>query len=196
MQRRIHVPGIDREETHAIDLSLFSPDCRQMAESSLARAVCAPPGIRIDGRVAGNVDHGSATPITGGGGKGTEQGFRQSEWPQQVYGERLLQFLTFRVSKGCEWSRAEARCIVDKNIEPTEVADNLQRHRVDVTLAPDIADDSERTSTIGCQLNGLGGASHKGDASTLFGEQSDECESEAGRPSGDGHAKSFEPGIG
>jgi hypothetical protein len=43
MQRRIHVPGIDREETHAIDLSLFSPDCRQMEESSLARAVCAHP---------------------------------------------------------------------------------------------------------------------------------------------------------
>ena len=45
-------------------------------------------------------------------------------------------------------------------------------------------------------LNGCGGAGDEGDASALVGEQSDQCESEAGRPSGDGDAKIFDPGIG
>src|SRR5262245_4799535 len=177
MQRRIHVPGIDREETHAIDLSLFSPDCRQMAECSLACAVCAPPRIGVDGCVAGNVDHDGAAPIPGRGGKGPEQGFGQSEGAQQVHGERVLQFLAFRVGKGCEWSRTEARCVVDKHVEPAEVADNLQRNRVDVVLAPDVADNSVCASAIGYELNGRGGAGYEGDTSALVGEQPGECES-------------------
>src|SRR5262249_29447687 len=144
----------------------------------------------------GNVDHNSAAPIPGRGGKSAEQGFGQSERPQQVHSDRLLQFLAFRVGKGCEWGRAEARCVVNENVEPAEVSDDLQRNRVDVALSSDVADNSARARAIGCQLNGRGGAGDEGDTSTLVGEQSDECESEAGRPSGDGDAKIFDPGIG
>ncbi len=69
-------------------------------------------------------------------------------------------------------------------------------NRIGVALAPDVADDSVRARAIGCELNGWGGAGYEGDTSAPASEQPGERESKAGRPSGDGDAKIFDPGIG
>ena len=44
VQRRVHVAGVDREETDAVGLCLLGPDCRQVVERRLAGAVGAPAG--------------------------------------------------------------------------------------------------------------------------------------------------------
>ena len=44
VQRRVHVARIERQKAHAVGLCLLGPDCRQVAERRLARAIGAPPG--------------------------------------------------------------------------------------------------------------------------------------------------------
>ena len=71
-----------------------------------------------------------------------------------------------------------------------KIANGLQCDRVDVFLAPDIADNSTRPSLIGDPLDRSGGTSDKGNACAADDKQPDESQSEPGRSTGDGHPQS------
>ena len=141
VQWRVHVAGIDGEETDAVGFASSA----QMAvrwRSAFAGAIGAPTRIGVDARVAGDVDDKRPASVAGGGGKRAEQGFGQPERPQQVDRERLLQVLAIGVGKRRERRRAEARCVVDEDVKAVKIAGDLQRDRVNVVLAPDVTDDS------------------------------------------------------
>ncbi len=90
---------------------------------------------------------------------------------------------------------SEVRSVVDERIEPAEVPRDLQRQRIDVFLASDVADDAARASLLGDLLDGRGGAGDEGDTSASGGKEPDKGETQAGRPARDGDAKRFEISI-
>src|SRR5262249_12976789 len=96
----------------------------------------------------------------------------------------------FRVGERHERGRSEARCTVDEHIEPAKIASDLQCDRVDVFLAPDVADNSTRPCLIGDPLDSTSSTSDKGNVSAADHKQADESQSEAGRSTRDGYAQS------
>ncbi len=96
MQRRIHVAGVDREETTPSALASSAQIAVRWRKRCLAGAIGAPAGIGVDGRVAGNVDHQRAAPVASGCGKRAEQRLGQAECADQIDRQRLLQLLRIR----------------------------------------------------------------------------------------------------
>ena len=110
----------------------------------------------------------------------------------QVDGQRLLQRLALGVGQQRQRHRPEARRVVDQHVEPAEAAGDLQRDRVDVVLAADVADDAVRAGRVGGALDGARGAGDEGDARAVRGELPHQRQAEAGGAAGDGDAQPVE----
>src|SRR5437588_2887801 len=155
----------------------------------LARSVGAPVRIGIDRRIAGNVDHGGAMSRARGSREGAKQRFGQTKRPYQVDGERKLQLLAFGIGQGYERDRPEARGVVDQYIEPLEVAEDLQGDWIDVVLASDIPDDSERSGLFGDLLDGADRAGDERDRRPAGREEPHQGKTQAGGSAGDRDAQ-------
>jgi hypothetical protein len=163
-----------------------------VTKGCLARAIGAPARIGIDRRIAGDVDDNCAAPVSRRCGKGAKQRFGQSERPEQVYRQSPLELLALRIGEKFERNGAEARGIVDQDIEPTEISSDLQCDRIDIVLSPDITDNSVRAGIMGSPLYGRCATGNEGDFRTLCCEQSHERQTQTGCPAGDGDTKDFE----
>src|SRR6516165_9621031 len=113
-----------------------------MQERRFAGAIGAPLRVGVDRGVADDVEDDGATPLPRRGREGAEQSPRQTEGPNEVSRERQLELLAFGVGEQGERDGAEARSVVDEDIDATQAAADLQSDRVDVFLAGQIADDA------------------------------------------------------
>ena len=190
VQRRVHVARIDREKTHALFGQLRIPDVREMAQRRFARAVCAPGGIRVHGGVARHVQHHRAAPFTCRCRQRAEQRLRQTERPEDVRRQRALEILALGIAEQRERRRAEIRRVVDQDVEAAQLAENLQRHRVDVVLRRDVADDAVRAGMLAGDLRRPArGRARRTPPARLLVEEMDERETEARGAAGDGDAQ-------
>ena len=138
-------PGSTAMTRDAVRRELLVPDPAQVRERGLARAVGAPAGVRRDRGVAADVDdheRGPRSPAARRRGERAEQRLGQAERAEQVGRERRLEVLALGVGEQRQRHRAEARGVVDEHVEAAERAADLQRDRVDVVLARDVADDA------------------------------------------------------
>ena len=144
MQRRVHVAGIDSHDADAFGLQFLIPDATEMMQRGLAGAVRAPVRIRLDGSVARNVHHQRSASSTRRRGERSEEGFREAERPDEIRGERPLEVLAVGVSERDERNRAERRGVIHEYVETAQGPEHLDRDRVDVLLARNVADDAVR----------------------------------------------------
>jgi hypothetical protein len=83
------------------------------------------------------------------------------------------------VSKELERRRPQARGVVDEHIEIAEVPGDLERHGVDIFLAPKIADDTAGACFPGDLLHELGPTGNERDPNATRGKIPDQRQSEA-----------------
>ena len=186
VQRRVHVARIDRQEPHSLFGNLRIPDVRQMAQRRFARAVGAPRGIRIDGRVARHVQHDRSAPLARRCRERAEQRLRQAKRTEDVRRECALEILALGVAEQRQRRRTEIRRVVDEDVEAAQLAENLQRHRVDVVFRRDVAHDAVRARMLaGDLVDPLAMARDERDAGALLVQKMDEGKAEARRAAGD-----------
>src|SRR5207245_11377555 len=115
---------------------------------SLACAIRAPTGVRVDGGVARNVQHHGALPLTGRSRQGAEQRLGQSKGSQNVRRQRPLEVFTFGVPEQGQRRRPKMGSVVDQNVEASELAGDLLGNRIDIVLYRNIAGASGRAGTL------------------------------------------------
>ena len=134
VQRRVHVAGVDGDDARRRAAQLLVPDPAQVRQRRLARAVRAPAGIGRDRGVARDVDHQRAragarrrapTPRAA-----PSSALVRRNGPTQVGRERRLEVLAVGVGEQRERHRAEARGVVDEDVEAAERGADLQRDAV------------------------------------------------------------------
>ena len=113
-----------------------------MQERSFAGAIGAPLRVGVDRGVADDVEDDGAAPLPRRCREGAEQSPRQTEGPNKVSRQRQLELLAFGVGEQGEWDGAEARSVVDEDIDAAQAAGDLQSDRIDVFLARQVADDA------------------------------------------------------
>ena len=139
-------PGSSERKRNAESAELGVPDARQVVQRGLARAVRAPRRVRRHGGVARDVQRPRRRPSPGRRGERAEQRLRQSKRSDDVGGQRQLEIFAVGVGEQRERHRTEARGVVDQDVEAAELADDLQRDRMDIVLERDVADDAVRAA--------------------------------------------------
>ena len=158
----------------------------QVAQRGFACAVGAPRGIRVHGRIARHIQDDRAAPVAGRCRERAEQRFGQPERPEHVRREGALEILALGVAEKCQRRRAEVRRVVDEDVETAQLTENLQRHRVDIVLRGDVADDAVGAWVFAGDLfDAIAVAGDEGDARALLVEKMDEGEPEARRAARD-----------
>jgi hypothetical protein len=194
VQRRVHVARIDGDDGDAVRPELLVPDPAQVRERRLARTVRAPAGVRRDRGVARDVEHDRAAARGGAfarrAGEQAEQRLGEAERADQVGGERRLEVLALGVGEQGQRHRAEARGVVDEDVEAAERGADLQGDGVRVILAGDVADDAVAACDAACDFRDrVAVAGDEGDGVAARGEGLDQRQAEAGGAAGDGDAQ-------
>jgi hypothetical protein len=180
VQRRVHVAGIDRQTSHALGGELFVPDRAHVPQRGFAGAVGAPGRIRVDRRVAGDIEHHGAATLARRRRQRAEDGFGQAEWTQQIRGERDFEIFAIGVGQESQRRRSKARGVVDQHVEAAELAEDLQGDRIDVVFPGHVADDAVGIRQLaGDALHRLCGTGDEGDVSAAAGQFADECKAES-----------------
>ena len=127
-------------------------------------------------------------------GERAEQRLGQAERPEQVGRQRRLEVLALGVGEQRQRHRAEARRVVDQHVEAAERAADLQRDRVRVVLARDVADDAVRCRRCAraTRVDARRVAGDEGDRAPRAVQRLDERQAEARGAAGDGDAQGRE----
>ena len=131
-----------------------------------------------------------ARPFARRAGEQAEQRLGQAERAEQVGGEGGLEVLAFGVGEQGQRHRPEARRVVDQDVESAERRADLQRDRVGVVLARDVADDAVTAGVAaGDARHRVAVTGDEGDRVAARGEGLDQRQAEAGGAAGDGDAQ-------
>jgi hypothetical protein len=145
VQRRVHVARIDGDDGDAVRPSSSSQIRLRCASAALLAPYAPQPAYGV---TAASLETLSTTRGARGGafarraGEQAEQRLGEAERPEEVGGERRLEVLALGVGEQRERHRAEARRVVDEHVEAAERGADLERDRMRVFLAGDVADDA------------------------------------------------------
>src|SRR5215831_6481419 len=103
-------------------------------ERRLTRAVCAPVGISMNGRVARYVDHHGMASFARGSSQSSQQGFCQTKRTQYIGLQGKFKIFAVRVRERRQRNRPQAGSIIDKHVEASQRAEDLHRNRISVSL--------------------------------------------------------------
>ena len=95
---------------------------------------------------------------------------RQAERSDDVDVERFFERLVLRIGEEREGDEAEARGVVDQNVDAAEHPGGLQRDPVDVVFSADVADDAVRAGGAGGALHRRGSTGDEGDVGAARGQ--------------------------
>ena len=122
-----------------------------------------------------------------------EAAFVSRNGPDDVGRKGELEVLALGVAEQRERRWAQARGVVDEDVQSAKRAENLQRDRMDVLLAGDVADNADDPGIRGRDsLDSFAIPGDEGDVRAAAGEFANQREAEPGCPACDGDAKSNE----
>ena len=183
-------PGsIERNRTPCSDISA-SQMCVRWRSAALLAPYAPHVGYAL---TAASLDMFRTTaprPSRADAASAPSSAFVRRNGPSTFVDERALEILALGVAQKRERRRSEIRRVVDEDVEAAQLAENLQRHRVDVVFRRDVAHDAVRAGMFaGDLVDPLAVAGDERHARALLVEQMDEGQAESRRAAGDGDAK-------
>ena len=192
MQRRVHVARVDGQDADPFAGELLVPDSAQMMERRLARAVGAPRSVRLMCGVARHVHHQRTTTFPCGGGERPQQRLGQAKWANDVGREGELQILALGIGERDERNRPERRRVVDEHVEAAQDGQHLDRDRMGVVLARDVADDAVRAGRGPARRHRVAMLARRRRQRAPRGKQFAQGAAESRRAAGDRHAQPWQ----
>src|SRR5215208_4603961 len=152
VQRRIHVAGVERKESHTFRRVLFVPNPTQVMQRGLTRAVRSPTRIRIYRGVARDVEHNSAASFASGRRQCSHQCLCQTERAKDIGSKRALKIFAFSIRQHRQRYWSKVRSVIDQHIDAAELTCYLHRYGIDIVLGRDVADDSVNAGILADDL--------------------------------------------
>src|SRR5215203_3379145 len=152
VQRRIHVAGVERKESHTFRCVLFVPNPTQVMQRGLTRAVRSPTRISIYRGVARDVEHNSAASFASGRRQCSHQCLCQTERAKDIGSKRALEIFAFSIRQHRQRCWSKVRSVIDQHIKAAELACYLDRHWINITLGSDITYDSVHAGILADDL--------------------------------------------
>src|SRR5262249_48422203 len=128
-----------------------------------ARAICAPARIGVDRGVTRDIHHDRAVALARRSRERAQQSFGKAEWADQVRSERVFEILAVSITEQRQRYRPEIRSIVDQDIQPSKLANDLNRDGVNVSLDRNVADNAVSPLVPCSSLDSTGSARDESD---------------------------------